>query len=211
MILRATHLKKTFGPTTILDGADLEVKKGEAVAIVGPSGVGKSTLLNILGTLDTADSGTLELFGKSIDAHSHHLLRNQKIGFVFQSFNLLEDFTALENVLVPSWIGRKTVDGRKLLRWVGLEEVEQRLAKKLSGGEKQRVTIARALCNNPDLILADEPSGNLDGENAALVHDLLINAAKELGKSLIVVTHNRELAVRCDRTLTLKHGKLWTS
>ncbi|MBP9841825.1 MAG: ABC transporter ATP-binding protein [Simkaniaceae bacterium] len=211
MIIEARGLKKWYGSIQILDNIDLNIKKGSTTAIVGPSGSGKSTLLNILGTLETADEGSLLLFGSPVTPQEIPRLRNHRIGFVFQSFNLLEDFSTQENVEIPAWIDRRQVDGVELLKWVGLESKKDIPVKWLSGGEKQRVTIARALCNNPDLILADEPSGNLDRENAANIHTLLLNTAKQLGKSVIVVTHNRELAEQCDVVLTLKQGKLWTS
>lgn len=211
MIIEAKGLKKMYGPVMILDDIDLTIKQGSTTAIVGPSGSGKSTLLNILGTLEKADSGELFLFGKKVTPSQVNLLRNRHIGFIFQSFNLLEDLSTLENVEMPAWIGRKQVDGRELLKWVGLEDKQHLPTKFLSGGEKQRVTIARALCNNPELLLADEPSGSLDRENAKMIHALLLKTAKDLGKSLIVVTHNQDLAAECDSILTLNQGKLWTS
>ncbi|MBI5346924.1 MAG: ABC transporter ATP-binding protein [Chlamydiae bacterium] len=210
MILKAKNICKSFytpEKIDILQNVSLEVKKNAAIAIVGASGEGKTTLLHIFGTLQSFDSGEL-IIGNTSDPLT---LRNQKIGFVFQSYNLLEDLTALENVLMPAKIARKKVSsahGIMLLKKVGLEKRAHFSAKLLSNGEKQRVALARALCNDPDLILADEPSGNLDHHNSKIIHQLLLDCAKSGNKSLIVVTHDKELAALCDKIFCLKEGTL---
>lgn len=214
MILTARALKKSYytpSQVEVLRGADFEAKAGESIAIMGKSGEGKSTLLHILGTLENPCSGTIEFLGKSLNNYSLPELRNEKIGFVFQTHNLLEDYTLLENLLMPARIARKVPERKKamqLLEEVGLVHRAEFLAKQLSGGEKQRASIARAFFNDPELILADEPSGNLDRGNSQIIHELLLRSVKERGKTLIVVTHDRELADMCDRQLTLKEGVL---
>ena len=183
---------------------------------MGSSGEGKSTLLHILGTLEQPSSGQLEICGQPTDTSSLPSLRNRHIGFIFQSFNLLEEDTVLDNVLMPARIAREPTHSRspayrralQLLEKVGLSSRIRFLAKLLSGGEKQRVAIARALLNNPDLILADEPSGNLDYGNSQAIHQLLLMLTKEEGKTLVIVTHDSELASLCDKTYQLKDGKL---
>jgi lipoprotein-releasing system ATP-binding protein len=213
-VLIAKDLKKSFfhpSRCDILKGVSLTVNPGETVAIMGPSGVGKSTLLHILGTLDQPSGGSLEIAGRDALGDQGALLRNQHIGFVFQNYNLLDEYSVLENVLMPSRIGRlggKEEEAKRLLLEVGLEDHLHHLAKQLSGGEKQRAAIARALCNNPDLILADEPSGNLDDANSDRIHDILISKAKSLGKGLIIVTHNHALAKQCDFIYNLHGGVL---
>lgn len=221
MILKATNIHKSFveGATTIkvLQGLSLEVKKGESVAIMGKSGEGKSTLLHILGTLEQPTEGVVEICGKNAST-SPHLLRSMHIGFIFQAYNLLEELTTIENVLMPKRIARQPVHkgspayqrASDLLDQVGLSDKKELLAKKLSGGEKQRTAIARALCNDPDIILADEPTGNLDQGNSTLVQKLLIESTKKQGKSLIVATHDIEFASLCDRRLLLKEGAVYT-
>ena len=216
MILEAENIQKAFGDLKVLRGITLQVKERETIAIMGKSGEGKSTLLHILGTLDTPNGGILRICGKEIENHHIAHLRNQHIGFIFQSYNLLEDFTALDNVLMPLKIGRQEnaeseAFARSLLKEVGLEGKENVLAKYLSGGEKQRVAIARALCNKPDLLLADEPTGNLDHGYSQDIQKLLLNSAKKYGKALILVTHDEEFARNCDRLLFLKEGQLYTS
>lgn len=217
-MLIAKQITKTFHaptPCHILDGVDLEVKAGETVAIMGLSGVGKSTLLHILGTLEPQDSGELIIEGKLADKNRPKI-RNQSIGFVFQSFFLLENHTVLDNVLMPAKIARaSTRHGSKmheralyLLKRLNLLDRQDHLAKTLSGGEKQRTCIARALCNSPTLILADEPTGNLDQKTSRVIQELLLEAVKEEGKSLIVVTHDADFAKRCDKVYQLKDGKL---
>ncbi len=212
--IKAKNLSKVYEEPnrfSVINNVSLEANSGESIAIIGPSGVGKSTFLNLLGTLDTPDSGTLEIAGKIVTSGNYSLVRNRHIGFIFQTFNLLHEYTALENVLLPAKIGRKTVSrrhGMELLKQVNLEDRADFLVKLLSGGEKQRVAIARALCNNPDLILADEPTGNLDDENSRMIHNLLIDCTKKYQKTLIVVTHNEEFAKLCNRVYLLKNGTL---
>jgi lipoprotein-releasing system ATP-binding protein len=205
LILKAADLHKSYytpHPLPVLKGISLEVKEGESIAIMGNSGEGKSTLLHILGGLEPSCQGTLSLLGG--------------IGFIFQSFNLLDDYTLLQNVLMPARIARQEtrrespsyLRALSLLEEVGLMERRDFLAKHLSGGEKQRAAIARALLNEPKLILADEPSGNLDYANSLAVHQILLKSVRTHQKALIVVTHNRELAALCDTILTLKEGKI---
>lgn len=200
----------------VLKGLSLEVAKGETIAIMGKSGEGKSTLLHILGTLETPCKGELEICGIKASSSSFNQLRNQHIGFIFQAYNLLEDYTVLDNVLMPAKIARKDTRPQgavyaralELLEKVGLSDRAHFFTKLLSGGERQRVSLARALINDPDLILADEPSGNLDHAASSMVHELLIRTAKDLDKSLIVVTHDEDLASLCDRKHVLKNGML---
>lgn len=219
IVLQAKNLHKAFytpARIDILRGVSFELNRGESVAIMGRSGEGKSTLLQILGALDTACQGELFIEGKSVGRANTSDIRNRHLGFIFQSFHLLEDYTALENVLMPARIARKPIragsqayiHAMSLLELVGLGTRQHHFGKQLSGGEKQRVAIARAFCNDPDLILADEPSGNLDRKTACGIHDLLIQSVKERKKSLIVVTHDAELAALCDRTYMLKDGLL---
>lgn len=219
IVLRAQHIAKQFPPPTavrILDHIELEVKKGSAIAIMGKSGSGKSTLLHILGTLEKASSGELEICGKKVQPALNDRLRNRHIGFIFQSYNLLEECSVLDNVLMPARIARKKVHPSSpvyaralhLIQSVGLSERQHFLAKFLSGGEKQRIAIARALCNDPELILADEPSGNLDNQHSQAIHQLLIECVRKHQKTLIVVTHDRELADLCDQIYVLKNGIL---
>lgn len=218
-ILKAKNLHKAFYYPTknrILSGIDLIVSAGETVAIMGRSGEGKSTLLHILGTLDKPCQGDLEIAGQDISQFNKTTIRNRHIGFVFQSFHLLEDYTALENVLMPARIARHSTQkgskaynrGIELLDLVGLSSRVYYNTKQLSGGEKQRVAIARALCNDPDIILADEPSGNLDNQNAKAIHDLLLNFARRHHKALLVVTHDQNLAKLCDTQYQLSEGML---
>lgn len=207
MILKASHISKSYPKVKVLSNISLNVEPGESIAICGRSGEGKTTLLHILGTLEEPDSGEIEIGGEKLTRSNAPFIRNQRIGFVFQAYNLLEDFTALENVLMPARIARHPIDkkkGMELLALVGLEERAHFPAKLLSGGERQRVAIARALCNNPDLIFADEPTGNLDSENAKKVGEILLS----LKKSLVLVTHDPELAALCDKQYHLKDGLL---
>lgn len=222
IVLKGEDLYKTFEdphPVEVLRGASLELKEGESLAIVGKSGEGKSTLLNILGTLEPACKGKLYLLGKEVEPFYAPTIRNKHLGFIFQAYNLLEEDTLLENVLMPARIGRTLSKATRdraifLLEQVGLVDRKDFLAKKLSGGEKQRAAIARALLNDPEIIFADEPTGNLDRGNSQKIHELLLEASKKYKKALIIVTHDKELASLCDRALILKDGKLdssWTS
>ncbi len=219
IVLQADEIQKTFyypARIELLKGVCLTVKRGESVAIIGNSGEGKSTLLHILGTLEPPCHGSLTIAGQQVMLSNRNAVRNRHLGFVFQSFHLLEDYTAFENVLMPARIAR--CDVRKgsaayerasdMLATVGLGDRCHFHTKLLSGGEKQRVAIARALCNNPDLIMADEPSGNLDRGTSNIIHDLLLNLVHEKNKSLVTVTHNLELAQRCSRRFRLADGKL---
>lgn len=219
VVLEAKKITKSFyypKQTQILVDINLTVRQGDTVAILGRSGEGKSTLLQILGTLESACSGDLKITGTSVSRYNKSFLRNKKLAFVFQSFHLMEDYTAIENVLMPARIGReKTTPGSlmyqrgcDLLKHVGLENRTHFHTKLLSGGEKQRVAIARALCNDPDIIFADEPSGNLDQQTSMLIHELLIDYAHSQKKTLIVVTHNNELAALCSQRYQLTEGKL---
>ena len=218
-ILRARNIHKAYytpAKVPVLKGIDLEVKAGEAVAITGKSGQGKTTLLHVLGTLENPCSGSLEINGQELSWFNKSQIRNKNLAFIFQSFHLLEDYTALENVLIPARIARQNTSvgsqayqrGLELLNTVGLGERAHFHTKLLSGGEKQRVAIARALCNDPDLIFADEPSGNLDDSTAKTIHDLLLGFAKNHGKSIILVTHNPHLAGMCDTRYHLEEGSL---
>lgn len=221
-MLKALSITKKFTypqNISLLRGIDLTVEKGETVAIMGRSGEGKSTLLHILGTLDSSSSGTLEICGKLATRGNLSLIRNELIGFVFQSFHLLEDYTVIQNVLMPARIARKStsvmspayIQAEKLLYQVGLGHRLHHFGKQISGGEKQRVAIARALCNDPDILFADEPSGNLDRNTAQGIHDLLLSFAKEQKKSLVIVTHDQELAALCDKIYILENGVLNSS
>lgn len=217
-MLKAAHLKKTFKaptPIEILKNINLEVAPNQTIAIMGSSGVGKSTLLHILGTLEKPDGGTLEIKGQ-IAGKNNERLRNQEIGFIFQSFFLLENQTVLENVIMPAKIARlSTAVGSPaylralhLLEKVALSHRKHHLAKNLSGGEKQRTSIARALCNNPSLLFADEPTGNLDQATSWTIQQLLLDTAKEESKALIVATHDQNFANLCDFIYELKEGQL---
>lgn len=218
-ILTAKHIRKVFNgsqPLEVLKDLSLEINPGETIAITGKSGSGKSTLLNILGTLEPPTSGEVVLCGQSAESSSAAPIRNKHIGFIFQSFHLLDDFSLLENILMPAKIARKdTSKGSEsyqraltLLKEVDLLSKAHQPTKILSGGEKQRACLARALCNSPDIILADEPTGNLDSVNSQLVASLLLQAAKNEKKSLILVTHDLDLAQLCDKTFQLKDGFL---
>lgn len=218
-LLQAKQITKSFyypQEIGILKGIDLSVTRGETVAIMGRSGEGKSTLLQILGTLDAPCSGKLEICGEQVNTFNKSRIRNQKLAFIFQSFHLLDDYTALENVLMPARIGRKKIAkgsevyerGMFLLERVALDHRAHFNTKLLSGGEKQRVAIARAMCNNPELILADEPSGNLDKQTSEIIHSFLIDFVKQDQKGLIVVTHDRDLAALCEKNYLLSEGIL---
>ena len=207
MILKAQNICKAYGEIEVLKGICLSVKAEESVAIVGRSGEGKTTLLHILGQLEDPDQGQVEIAGKLLTRSNAPLMRRKEIGFIFQTYNLLEDFTALENVLMPARISRESIFRKKgldLLEKVGLLEKADTSVKRLSGGERQRIAIARALCNTPNLILADEPTGNLDRANAKKVGEILLS----LKVGLIIVTHDTELASSCDHQYVLEDGQL---
>lgn len=217
-MLKASSITKIFkSPSafTLFENIDLDVKAEESLAIMGASGVGKSTLLHILGTLEKPDSGTISILDRSTSSHFNEI-RNQEIGFIFQSFFLLEHLSLLENVLMPASIARLPVNkdseaylrALELLKKVGLFERRFHLTKTLSGGEKQRACIARALCNNPSIIFADEPTGNLDSQSSKAIQSLLLNYIREEKKTLVVVTHDLNFAKSCDRILCLLDGKL---
>ena len=200
----------------LLNGVSFNVAAGETVAIEGRSGEGKSTLLQILGTLENFCKGSLCICGNEVGHSNKTMIRNSHIGFVFQSFHLLEDYTALENILMPARIARRSVQkgseaeqrGWYLLEKVGLVDRAHFHTKFLSGGEKQRIALARAMCNDPNLILADEPSGNLDRKTADSIHQLLLEFANESEKGLIIVTHDKELAALCKSRYQLSEGQL---
>ncbi len=213
-MLRATAVKKSYGSLPILKGVDFEVEKGEIVSIIGASGAGKSTLLHILGTLDKPDSGTVELNGTKINNLSGELVsvfRNKNIGFVFQFHHLLPEFTALENICIPAFIAklpRKDAERKamELLDMLGLKARAQHKPNELSGGEQQRIAVARALINRPTVVLADEPSGNLDSTNADALHQFFITLRENFKQTFIIVTHNEGLAKISDRVVTMKDG-----
>ena len=209
------NIVKSYGSLPILKGVSLEVNKGEIVSIVGASGAGKSTLLHILGTLEKPDSGTLLIDNTNVfelSAKKLALFRNQKIGFVFQFHHLLPEFSAIENVCIPAWIaglGKKEAmkKAMELLEILNLKDRVEHKPNELSGGEQQRVAIARALINNPSIVLADEPTGNLDSQNSKAIFDIINNLRNQLGQTFIMVTHNQELADLSDRALTMIDGK----
>jgi lipoprotein-releasing system ATP-binding protein len=210
------HLEKSYGPLQVLKGINLQVEKGEVVSIVGASGAGKTTLLHILGTLDKADKGTVSIGGietGKLNGKSLAAFRNKHIGFVFQFHQLLPEFTAIENVILPALIGGTSkkealIKAAGLLKLLGVSDKAEQKPSTLSGGEQQRVAVARALINNPDLILADEPSGNLDSVNAKDLHELFFRLRKELNQTFVIVTHNEELANMADRKLVMKDGRM---
>lgn len=205
---------KSFGNLKVLKGITLHIDKGEVVSIVGPSGAGKTTLLQIIGTLDKADSGEICIDGKEISSMSKKRLsdfRNTHIGFVFQFHQLLPEFTALENIMIPAYIaGKSRSEAKKrameLLQFMGLTDRASHKPNELSGGEKQRVAVARALVNNPAVILADEPSGSLDSKNKAELHQLFFDLRDKFGQTFVIVTHDEELASITDRTIHLRDG-----
>lgn len=215
-MLEAQDLTKRYGNLSVLQGVSLRIESGELVSIVGSSGAGKSTLLHLLGTLDTPDTGTILLKGQRVDALPPKELarfRNRHIGFVFQFHHLLPEFTALENVCVPGWIqGQSSATLKKrammLLERLGVAARFDHKPAALSGGEQQRVAVARALINQPDIVLADEPTGNLDSVHARGLHDLFLELSREFQQTFLVVTHNEQLAAQSDRVLHMKDGKL---
>ncbi len=213
-MLEANKIFKSYNSLQVLKGIDIKVEAGEIVSIVGASGAGKSTLLHILGSLDFPDKGEVSLKGQSVFSLSSKDLaafRNQHIGFVFQFHNLLPEFTALENVCIPGFIQNRkesevTSAAMELLSYLGMDGRLDHKPAELSGGEQQRVAVARALINNPSVILADEPSGNLDSQNARELHQLFFDLRSKYGQTFIVVTHNEELAKMTDRMLEIKDG-----
>jgi lipoprotein-releasing system ATP-binding protein len=215
-MLTGKNIYKRYGTLEVLKGVNIEVKKGEVVAIAGPSGSGKSTLLHILGTLDKADIGEVTVNGSMInDLNGKKLaaFRNQHIGFVFQFHHLLPEFSALENVCIPGWLAGKKkkeveIRAKELLQLLGLSERLENKPNQLSGGEQQRVAVARALINNPDIVFADEPTGNLDSANAKELHQLFFDLRNQFSQTFLIVTHNEELARLSDRVLYMKDGKI---
>ncbi|EOR96167.1 Lipoprotein releasing system ATP-binding protein LolD [Arcticibacter svalbardensis MN12-7] len=213
-MLQATGIYKNYGKLEILKGVDLHVSKGEIVTILGASGAGKSTLLHIIGTLDKSEAGQVIIDGINVSTLSSSRLsafRNQRLGFIFQFHHLLPEFTALENVCIPAFIakvGRKEASKRalELLEMLGLESRAEHKPAELSGGEQQRVAVARALINKPSLILADEPSGNLDSESALNLHNLFIELRDKFAQTFVIVTHNEELGEMADRKVFMKDG-----
>ncbi|MBM6781156.1 ABC transporter ATP-binding protein [Bacteroides mediterraneensis] len=215
-MIQLEGITKSFGTLQVLKGIDLEIAKGEVVSIVGPSGAGKTTLLQIMGTLDKPDSGRIVLNGTEVNRLKEKELsafRNREIGFVFQFHQLLPEFTAVENVMMPALIqGQPMGTARKealdILAFLGLSERASHKPAELSGGEKQRVAVARALINHPSVILADEPSGSLDTQNKGELHQLFFDLRDKLGQTFVIVTHDDELAAQTDRTIHMIDGKI---
>ena len=215
MIIKATGIEKSFGSLQVLKGVDFEARQGEVVSIMGASGAGKSTLLQILGTLSTPSAGTLEIEGQDVlalDSNALSAFRNRRLGFVFQFHHLLPEFTALENVMIPALIAGKPdrkakEEAAALLKEMGLAERASHKPSELSGGEQQRVAIARALVNRPAILFADEPSGNLDTRTKAEIHALFFSLRERLGQTIVIVTHDPELASMCDRCLFMRDGQ----
>lgn len=211
-------IKKSYGNLEVLKGIDLKINKGEVVSIVGPSGAGKTTLLHIIGTLDNADAGSVVIDGIDISTLNKKKLaefRNRHIGFVFQFHQLLPEFTAIENIMIPAFIGGASKkEARKkaeeLLQFMRLTERANHKPKELSGGEKQRVAVARALINRPSVILADEPSGSLDTKNKEELHQLFFDLRDKFGQTFVIVTHDEQLATVTDRTIKMRDGQLET-
>ena len=213
-MLTGKNIYKRYGSLEVLRGVNLEISKGEVVAIVGPSGCGKSTLLHILGSLDKADMGEIVINNTGLNLLSGNKLaafRNKHIGFVFQFHHLLPEFTALENVCIPGWLAGRNKNEVKekaegLLKILGLVNRNENKPNQLSGGEQQRVAVARALINNPDIVFADEPTGNLDSANAQELHELFFDLRKQFNQTFLIVTHNEELSQLSDRVLHMKDG-----
>ena len=215
-MLSGKNIYKNYGPVKVLKGVDIEIQRGEVVSIAGPSGSGKSTLLHILGTLDKADSGFVSMNNillASLSPKKMAAFRNKHIGFVFQFHHLLPEFTAIENVCIPGWLaGRKKNEVKdeaaRLLNMLGLSHRTENKPNQLSGGEQQRVAVARALINKPDIVMADEPTGNLDTANAKDLHQLFFDLRKQFNQTFLIVTHNEELATLSDRVLHMRDGKI---
>lgn len=215
-MIEVRHIHRKFGELEVLKGIDMRVERSEILSISGASGAGKTTLLQIIGTLDSADTGEVLYDGENVLKYKPRKLarfRNSNIGFVFQFHHLLPEFTALENVCIPGYIGGRSkkeveVKAAELLDRLGLRHRLQHKPGELSGGEQQRVAVARSLINDPMLVLADEPSGNLDSENAKELHDLFFTLRDEIGQTFVIVTHNRELASSADRELVMRDGNI---
>jgi lipoprotein-releasing system ATP-binding protein len=213
-MLKATNITRNYNDLSVLKGVDIFVNKGEIVSIVGSSGAGKSTLLHILGSLDKANAGEIWINNERIDTLKEKELskfRNKHIGFVFQFHHLLPEFTALENVCIPGWIAgtpKNELEARalELLKILGLQDRASHKPSELSGGEQQRVAVARALINNPDIVFADEPTGNLDSKHAQELHELFLHLQKTMGQTFLIVTHNEALAKMSDRVVHMKDG-----
>ncbi len=218
-MIQANGIYKSFGKVEVIKGIDFQIDNGEIVTIVGASGAGKTTLLQIIGTLEKADKGDVVFDGKSIKGMNQKTLaafRNRNIGFVFQFHHLLPEFTALENICIPAFIAgvpQKEAHEKatQLLEYMRLTDRANHKPSMLSGGEQQRIAVARALINNPAVILADEPSGNLDSQNAKELHELFFKLREKTGQTFVIVTHNNDLARMADRTLTIKDGKIDTN
>ncbi len=215
-LLRATGITKSYGGLKVLKGIDLTIAEKEVISIVGASGAGKSTLLHILGLLDTPDSGEVKLKSydtRSLSANQKAKLRNKEIGFVFQFHNLLPEFTALENICIPGYIAGDDINivqrrGQELLDQLGLVDRSDHKPSELSGGEQQRVAVARALLNNPAIVFADEPSGNLDSKNAKELHEIFFSLRDSSNQTFVIVTHNEELANMADRKMEIVDGQI---
>ncbi|WP_167610354.1 ABC transporter ATP-binding protein [Maribellus sediminis] len=213
-MIKAKNIRKSFGQLEVLKGIDLEIPLGKIYSIVGASGAGKTTLLQILGTLSTPDSGEIYFGDQKISAMKEKQLsafRNREIGFVFQFHHLLPEFTALENVCIPAFIAKTSkakaeTKAKELLQYLGLSDRMEHKPSELSGGEKQRVAMARALINNPSVVMADEPSGNLDSSNRDELHELLFKLRDEMGQTFVIVTHDDHFAERSDKILHIKDG-----
>jgi lipoprotein-releasing system ATP-binding protein len=215
-MIQGKKIEKKFGDLPVLRGVDISIQAGEVVSLVGPSGSGKSTLLHILGTLDKPDTGTVEIAGTDVTRLSRKELaafRNRSIGFVFQFHHLLPEFSALENICIPGWLGNRSrsevkKEALELLEWMGLSDRMDHRPNQLSGGEQQRVAVARALINKPKVVFADEPTGNLDTATAQSLHRLFFDLRDRLNQTFLIVTHNEELASLSDRCLRIRDGQL---
>ena len=215
-MIECIEIEKSYGTLKVLRGVNIQIQTGEVVSIVGKSGAGKSTLLHILGGLDLPDKGIVEIDGEDICKLSSKdlaIIRNEKIGFVFQFHHLLPEFTALENICIPSFIRGNSLEKSKpyameLLNYLGLSDRKDHKPTQLSGGEQQRIAVARALINKPSVIFADEPSGNLDSQSSKELHQLIFNLRKDFNQTFVIVTHNPELADMSDRCLVMEDGKI---